>query len=269
MPRVSASPLWQDDCNTLHQHSAETVQQSPDSAIPKEKILIIIIDDIGHQLQLGRAAVDLPGKLNFAVLPHTPYGKSLAERAHQLGKEVLLHAPMSNVARSPAGPGELTAELSEPDFRTMLSENLAQVPYARGVNNHMGSALTQQRLQMGWVMEELQQRDLYFVDSRTINGSVAARTAQDYGVPHLSRQVFLDNERSHEAIHERFREVLELVNKNGSALAIGHPYPETIDYLRDNLPLLAALGIKLAYVSERIAPPRGSYSRTSTPRSAI
>jgi len=236
---------------------------------PHEKTLVIIIDDIGHHLAPGKAAIDLPGKLNIAILPYTPHAKYLAHRAHDSGKEILLHAPMSTIGSIPLGRGGLTTELSEAEFRNTLSNSIEQIPHIRGINNHMGSALTQRRLQMGWVMEELQERDLYFVDSRTSHETIAANTAEDYGVPNLSRQVFLDNERNTAAIEDKIRELLHLVDTKGMAVAIGHPYPETIRQLKEMLPQLDAKGIKLAYVSELIQPKPSNYSLTSIPESDI
>ncbi|MEH6568041.1 MAG: divergent polysaccharide deacetylase family protein [Halioglobus sp.] len=238
-------------------------------AAKHDKKLVIIIDDIGHHLSPGKAAVDLPWKLNIAVLPYTPHGKALAERAHRSGKEVLLHAPMSTIGRIPLGRGGLTHELDEQEFRQTLAENLLQIPHIRGINNHMGSDLTQRRIQMGWVMDELQKRDLYFVDSRTSHESVAANTAEHYGVPNLSRQIFLDNERNPLAIEKKLREVMDLADSHGMAVAIGHPYPETIRSLKAMLPQLEAMGIRLAYVSELFPANAGNYSLTSTPEADI
>jgi polysaccharide deacetylase 2 family uncharacterized protein YibQ len=238
-------------------------------AAQHDKKLVIIIDDIGHHLTPGQAAVDLPWKLNIAVLPYTPHGKTLAERAHRSGKEVLLHAPMSTIGSIPLGRGGLTNELDEQEFRQILAENLLQIPHIRGINNHMGSDLTQRRIQMGWVMDELQKRDLYFVDSRTSHESVAANTAKNYGVPNLSRQIFLDNERNPRAIEQKLTEVMDQANKHGMAVAIGHPYPETIRSLKAMLPQLEARGIRLAYVSELFPASTGNYSLTSTPAADI
>ena len=238
-------------------------------AAEHDKKLVIIIDDIGNHLSPGKAAVDLPWKLNIAILPHTPHGKALAERAHRSGKEVMLHAPMSTIGSIPLGPGGLTHELGEQEFRQTLAENLLQIPHVRGINNHMGSDLTQRRIQMGWVMDELQKRDLYFVDSRTSHESVAANTAKNYGVPNLSRQIFLDNERNPRAIKKKLAEVINLANSHGMAVAIGHPYPETISSLKAMLPQLEAMGIRLAYVSELFPSNVGNYSLTSTPAADI
>ncbi|TXS93861.1 divergent polysaccharide deacetylase family protein [Parahaliea maris] len=212
--------------------------------------LVLIIDDIGNQLDNGRAAVELPGRLNYAVLPHTPHGPQLAELAHRYGKEVLLHQPMSNLGHKALGRGGLTPELDRNHFHQILTAALASVPHVRGLNNHMGSDLTRRRPQMEWLMAELSARQLYFVDSRTDKGTVAAVVAGEASVPHLSRQVFLDNQRSEEAIAERFDYFIQLARERGLAVAIGHPYPETIAYLQRVLPKLTHSSYRLALVSE-------------------
>ncbi len=221
---------------------------------PGGAVLVIIIDDIGYQRGNGETAIDLPGKLNYAVLPYTPHGRELAERAHQRGKEVLLHAPMSNLRNKPLGRGALTRELSREQFSATLTAALAQIPHVRGVNNHMGSALTQQRTQMRWLMDELARRQLYFVDSRTDRRTVAAAVATERQVPNLSRQVFLDNQRSRQAIAERFQHLTRLAREQGLAVGIGHPYPETIAFLREVLPGLQQDGFRLALASEVLEP---------------
>ncbi len=164
---------------------------------------------------------------------------------------------MGNLAGIPLGPGGLTERQSEEEFRATLGAALEQLPHVKGINNHMGSDLTQRELQMQWVMEELRERDLYFIDSRTSALTVAARSAARHAVPHLSRKVFLDNERDSAAIDRAFRRLLREVEKEGLAVGIGHPYPETIDYLRIALPRLACRGISLALVSEALAEPGG------------
>jgi polysaccharide deacetylase 2 family uncharacterized protein YibQ len=215
--------------------------------------VVLIIDDLGYQWRNGMAMVELPGKLNLAVLPHTPHGARLAEAGFAAGKEILLHAPMSNRAGEPVERGALTATMSRAAFDATLTEALAAVPHVRGVNNHMGSELTEYPLQMGWVMQTLLRRDLYFVDSRTSAETVAASTAADFSVPHLSRSVFLDNERSRPAIDHFFRRLLARAEEDGIAVGIGHPYPETADYLREAIPRLRCRGVRLALVSEVVS----------------
>jgi polysaccharide deacetylase 2 family uncharacterized protein YibQ len=213
-------------------------------------VLVIIIDDIGNNLASGLRAVQLPGKLNLAVLPHTPSSIELAQLAAASGKEVILHAPMSNFHHKPMGPGALTQHMNEQEFRRALVDNIQRIPNIRGVSNHMGSELTSMREPMEWVMQELGQRQLYFVDSRTSHHTVAANVASEQGIPNLSRQVFLDNDASSGAIHRQFQQLLARADSEGLGIAIGHPYPETLDYLQEALPTLSASGYRLALISE-------------------
>ncbi len=216
--------------------------------------LVIIIDDIGNNLASGIRAVELPGKLNLAVLPHTPNSTVLARLAATTGKEVILHAPMSNLHNKALGPGALTDQMNESEMRQALIHDIESTPNIRGVSNHMGSQLTSMRAPMEWLMQELRSRQLYFVDSRTTVHTLAATIAREQGVPHLSRHVFLDNEPNRAAIHRQFQLLLKQADSEGLAVAIGHPYPETLDYLQEALPALRAGGYRLALISEVLSP---------------
>jgi polysaccharide deacetylase 2 family uncharacterized protein YibQ len=215
--------------------------------------LVLIIDDIGHSLSRGRKALSLPGDITFAVIPFTPHGKRLAALAAESGKELMVHTPMSALGRDTFEQGGLTPQLSRTEFREYLAAALEELPRAQGINNHMGSELTQLREQMGWVMEELRGRNLYFVDSRTTGDSVAAAVAREFDVPTLSRQVFLDHVATEEAIDQQFQYLIHIAKTYGRAVAIGHPYPETIRYLEAALPHLGSLGIRLTTVSEALS----------------
>lgn len=237
----------------------------PDDALPAltlpptaTRYIAIIIDDIGYVDTLGARAVALPDDVTFAVLPHTPFGAELAEAAHRNGKEVMLHAPMSNLANMPLGPGGLTPALSKEEFVSTLSLALDAVPYLKGINNHMGSELTAQEGPMHWVMETLQGRDLYFVDSYTTASSVAGRIAREENIPTLTRNVFLDNVQTQEDIDREFQRLLQVARDKGFATGIGHPYEATLEYLEKAIPTLTQLNIELVPVSEMIRLQQGA-----------
>lgn len=219
---------------------------------PERLSITLIIDDIGYNAALGEQAIALPGAVTFAVLPHTPHGKELAELAHQQGKEVMLHAPMSNLANMPLGPGALTEALDKENFLATLNEDIDAIPHLQGVNNHMGSALTEMDTQMQWVMEVLKARELYFVDSYTTANSVAGKIARELEIPTMTRNVFLDNVQNHEDIDRQFKKLLQLAREKGVAVGIGHPYKETLTYLEQALPLLEEEGIELITASQMI-----------------
>lgn len=217
--------------------------------------IAIIIDDIGDRHAEGRAAIDLPGPVACAFLPHTPYARELATAAHAAGKEVLLHLPLQSLEGKALGPGAITLHTTEAAFVRVLAANLAAIPHVSGVNNHMGSLLTRHPGHMTWLMKALAARgDLYFVDSYTHPDSVALRMAHEARVPAARRDVFLDNEPTPEAIDAQFRRLVAEARRNGSAIGIGHPYPATLEYLREALGRLPEEGVALVPVRELVQP---------------
>lgn len=220
-----------------------------DTTLVTSSRLVIILDDIGYSAEAGERAVNLPGAITYAVLPFTPHGQALAQMAHDAGKEVMLHAPMSNLAGMALGEGGLTLTLSEEEFVRTLRAAIADIPHVVGVNNHTGSELTAAVQPMQWVMRELKSQGLFFVDSMTTGKSVAEKIAIDNQVPALKRHVFLDNEATPEAIDREFRRALAIAQQQGFAVAIGHPYPETLDYLEQALGQLPAHNIALVPAS--------------------
>lgn len=235
---------------------------TPQPDVPIAK-LVIILDDIGYNADAGLRAIELPADITFAVIPHTPHGKALADVAHSAGRELMLHAPMSNVSGMDLGQGGLTLQQSEEEFLDVFRRALADIPYIKGVNNHTGSELTAAVQPMQWVMQELKERDLYFVDSMTTRESVAAATAEQFFVPALRRHVFLDNIQTPEAIDLEFKRAITLAKQQGYAVAIGHPYPETLAYLESALPLLAAQHVKVVSVSAMLAQVHASRVETT------
>jgi len=210
--------------------------------------VVIIIDDLGRDLALGERVLALPGPVACAFLPHEPYTVSLAERAHAGGKEVLLHLPMQAVADRPLDAGGLTLDMTRWELRATLARDLALVPHVSGVNNHMGSLMTRHPGDMAWLMDELRTRGLFFVDSRTTRFTVARQVARERGVPSLERDVFLDPYSARHAPMSQFRVLVGEARRQGYAVAIGHPYPATLDMLERVLPRLRQWGITLVSI---------------------
>ena len=134
-----------------------------------------------------------------------------------------------------------------------MRDGLDFLPQVRGVNNHMGSLLTQSPLRMQWLMEEIKNREgLYFVDSFTSMRSVAWRVAESNRLPSARRDVFLDASREPELIRAQFEVLLQRARKNGFAVAIADPYPETVAFLEQRLATLDDAGVELLPVSRLI-----------------
>lgn len=219
------------------------------SAGQMQPTIAIIIDDMGHNLIEGERLIAMDQPLTLAFLPFRRHTTSLAEKAHRYQKEIMLHAPMANTRLLELGPGGLSPDMGQPEMAMTLRRALRSIPHVQGVNNHMGSLLTQQFRAMDWVMAELTHYPVYFVDSRTIASSVAGDVAAAYRIPTLTRDVFLDHEQTEEYVDRQFQLLIKRAKENGSAVGIGHPHKVTVDYLEKRLPELDEEGIAIATVS--------------------
>jgi polysaccharide deacetylase 2 family uncharacterized protein YibQ len=221
---------------------------------PRARIAIII-DDLGYMSGPGRRTIALPAPVACAILPHTPYSHTIAEQAHAAGKEVLLHLPLQPTEeRLAASVGAIRIDTTEAQLIRIVNSDLGSVPHVIGVNNHMGSLLTQHPGHMDWLMGTLKNRgNLFFVDSYTSESSVALHFAREHGVPAIRRDVFLDHEPDIASISLAYERLKQIARKNGSAIGIGHPYPSTLSFLEVALPLAAAEGIEVVAVSELLA----------------
>lgn len=211
--------------------------------------IAIIIDDLGYHRARGLAIADLPVPVTCAVIPQAPWSPLLAERASRSGKEVMLHLPMETEGTRPLDKGGLDVNMDRLAYARVVREAFRRIPQARGLNNHMGSVLTTRHQPMDWLMDELKRRDLYFIDSRTTPESVAEDVARQRGLRTQGRDIFLDNERDLLSINIQFNKLIAIARRRGQAIGIGHPYPETISYLRKVLPLMREAGVEVVPAS--------------------
>ena len=216
--------------------------------------IAIIIDDLGYRLDEGTRAIALPGPITYAVLPDTPRARTLARLAHEHGKEVLLHLPLQARAdREGDEPDSIHLDMTREEFGSTFAAALSSVPHAVGINNHRGSLLTRHPGHMRWLMEEIQAREpLFFIDSYTTHRSVALQIARETGVDARRRDVFLDPDPSPETVAREFERMKRLATRRGAVVAIGHPYPATLDLLERELPQLEAQGFELVTISELV-----------------
>lgn len=219
-----------------------------------EPRLAIVIDDLGNELAPARRLAGWPEPVAGAVLPGLAYSAASARALSEGGKQVLLHLPMEpqGFPRVRPGPGVILRAQSDGEITQTLEADLATVPGAAGVNNHMGSAATADPRVMRAVARVLSHRGLFFVDSRTTDATVAERTAEEESVPSARRRVFLDDVATEAAVKERLDEALERARTEGSAIAIGHPYPATLAVLERELPTAGEKGVKLVKVGELV-----------------
>ena len=121
--------------------------------------------------------------------------------------------------------------MSRRQIRKVFAENMAEVPFVVGINNHMGSRFTQNRAAIKTFMGLIRNGEMFFLDSRTSQNSVGFSTAREMGIKTAKRNVFLDNVRDTGKIKVQLGKLLDIAERQGSAIAIGHPYPETLKAL--------------------------------------
>ena len=212
--------------------------------------MALVIDDLGHSVEELEPIEDLRVPLSYAVLPYEQQTPQVVSELRDRGAEILLHLPMepSNGDKDP-GPGALRLGMTPDELRQGTLDALEAVPGAVGVNNHMGSGLSADEPAMSTILRLLSGRGLFFLDSRTSAQSVAYRVATRLGIPAAERQVFLDPDPQPEAIRQQFHRLLGLAHARGAAVAIGHPHPETLAVLAEEIPKAQALGYEFVPVS--------------------
>ncbi len=210
-----------------------------------------MIDDVGLDRARSARAIALPAPLTMSFLPYAMDLAQQTEAARRAGHELLVHVPMEplDTRNNDAGPGPLDVGLSADEILRRLRWDLSRFDGYVGINNHMGSHFTSDPEALQPVMQELHQRGLLFLDSRTVPHSAGVIVAARYGVPHAGRDVFLDDELSSPAIDARLAELERIARHNGSAIAIGHPHDPTLDALKTWLRDAPGRGFVLVPVS--------------------
>lgn len=232
---------------------------APPPAVPKPapppaagSKVAIVIDDLGGNLRAAHELIRLGEPLTFAVLPKLPHSREIDRAASQAGREVLLHLPMEpfGYPEKNPGPGALLGSMSAEKMLAVLEEDLEDVPHSIGVNNHMGSLLTEDEEVMRRILSYVKERKLFFLDSYTTPRSVVEEVAGRLGLPSASRHVFLDHvPYDEEYVDGQMDKLVEAAKEHGVAIGIGHPHQATIAALKKRLPTLAQEGVSVVPIS--------------------
>lgn len=221
----------------------------------KRPQVAIIIDDIGYSRAIARQLMDLDIPITFSVLPHSPHSRELAAEAHGQGIEIMLHLPMEPMEypKINPGPGALLISMDVDHMIDTLYDDLEDVPYVVGVNNHMGSRMTTVSTRMYQIFTVLKKKELFFIDSKTSPQSLCKPSARLLQVPFGERDVFLDHTLSKATIRKQVRQLIRIAKHTGEAIGIGHPHTETYEVLNETLGELKQ-NVRLVHASELVKP---------------
>ncbi|MFZ2446978.1 MAG: divergent polysaccharide deacetylase family protein [Syntrophobacteraceae bacterium] len=220
--------------------------------VPVPARVAIVIDDFGRDLESAKKFLSLPFPVTFSVLPFQAHSAEIARLAHSEGREVILHLPMEpqGYPRPDPGRGALLLSMSGDAIRSAMGSALDVSPYFRGVNNHMGSKMTENPKAMKTVLEELNRRGLFFLDSCTSSKSRAWVVAREMKMPGRRRDIFLDHNPSADSVRAQISKLIRKARAEGTALAIGHPHQATLKALREASGEFGKHGVKIVPASE-------------------
>ncbi|MCC8193852.1 MAG: divergent polysaccharide deacetylase family protein [Deltaproteobacteria bacterium] len=197
--------------------------------------LVIVIDDLGEDMAAVRALANLPYPVTFAVWPRSTHARKAADLGHGAGREILIHQPAEPMKYPDVnpGPGALFTSLDDREIEARVRASLSRVPYAVGMNNHMGSRFTRDSRAAAAMVRPLKNHGFFVLDSMTHPGSMLYGEARRHGIPALKRDVFLDSVPGKENVLRQLRKAEKIALVTGSAVAIGHPLPYTIAALKE------------------------------------
>ncbi len=250
-PQVKKAPKKADEKKPAVKAESPKPADTPDDkdkkAAPRDghkPRVAIIVDYIGQHKEPIDRLLKLEGPLTFAILPNLPYSKYAAEKAHARGWDVILHLPMepmesSGYSGEDAGEDALLVGQSKEAILARLDKNLSSFPYIEGVNNHMGSKFMENDELMDLVLERINSKGLYFVDSMTSAKSVGYKKAAGKGMKAVKRDVFLDlSSKGPDYVKSQLKKLVDISGKKGTAVGICHPYNATIEALTEYMPVM-------------------------------
>jgi len=217
---------------------------------PGRPKVALIVDDVGYDLERALKLLNLRRPMSISIFPKLKYTRHIAEVAHDLGYEIMMHLPMEPDEKLRRNPGFITTDMTEEEMCWVLDRNLQSIPFVIGVNNHQGSMMTRDAEAMARVMKYLAKKDMFFIDSRTTSESVAYRVAKEHGLRAAENDLFLDNEKDVEYIKERIELLIEEAKQKGRAIGICHVHPATTQALHEMFPVMEEQGIELVFASD-------------------
>ncbi|MFH0855245.1 MAG: divergent polysaccharide deacetylase family protein [Candidatus Omnitrophota bacterium] len=212
--------------------------------------IAIVLDDWGYNLNDLQLSDGLSYPFTAAVLPEATHTGEVSRRLHSRGREIILHLPMEPEVANGLEKNTIMVYMDKDDILRILDRDLANVVYAKGVSNHMGSKATCDAKTMAVIFGELKKRHLFFLDSFVTSKTVCRELARKLKLVSYRRDVFLDNIEEKGYIK---KQILILKNKakaHGFAVGIGHDRQITLEVLKEVMPKLAKEGYEFVFLSE-------------------
>ena len=234
--------------------TTEVLDKPMQKKIPMRGIIAIIIDDFGYRNDhISNGFLELPAKLTYAIIPGHDHSQLFSKKAYDAGYEIIVHLPMENIGKT-YGEEEyvLMSYFQDDEIKSRINNAFDNLPEAIGLNNHQGSRGTADSRVMTLLAGVIKDKKKFFIDSRTTSNSVANSTMRRYNVPTNQRDVFLDNDLDEEKIKTQLYKLADVSERKGIAIGIGHVKPQTLNVLKNEIPILKQKGFRFEFVSRLV-----------------
>ena len=217
--------------------------------------LAIVVDDFGMKNnKLFDAFCGLNDNITFAILPDQKYSKQVMNKAAETGHETMIHIPMEPISYPKNNPGAnaIYVQLSENEIKRRMRSYIKQFPLCIGANNHMGSFATTDESVMKIVLQVLKDHNLYFIDSRTSQSSIAYDVAKRMLIPTFENQFFLDTPSiTNQTVAKKLKQLKYLAKSKDKILVITHcTTQKRYELLKEFIDEVEKLNFELVPVSE-------------------
>lgn len=244
-----------DEVTNLEDSTIPDVLDKPiEKKTPMRGIIAIIIDDFGYRNDhISNGFLELPAKLTYAIIPGHDHSQLFSKKAYDAGYEILVHLPMENIGKT-YGEEEyvLMSYFQDDEIKSRINNAFDNLPEAIGLNNHQGSRGTADSRVMTLLAGVIKDKKKFFIDSRTTSNSLANSTMRRYNVPTNQRDVFLDNDLDEEKIKTQLYKLADVSERKGIAIGIGHVKPQTLNVLKNEIPVLKQKGFRFEFVSRLV-----------------
>jgi len=244
-----------DEVTNLEDSTIPEVLDKPiEKKTPMRGIIAIIIDDFGYRNDhISNGFLELPAKLTYAIIPGHDHSQLFSKKAYDAGYEIIVHLPMENIGKT-YGEEEyvLMSYFQDDEIKSRINNAFDNLPEAIGLNNHQGSRGTADSRVMTLLAGVIKDKKKFFIDSRTTSNSLANSTMRRYNVPTNQRDVFLDNDLDEEKIKTQLYKLADVSERKGIAIGIGHVKPQTLNVLKNEIPVLKQKGFRFEFVSRLV-----------------
>ncbi|MGE5340583.1 MAG: divergent polysaccharide deacetylase family protein [Candidatus Omnitrophota bacterium] len=256
-PPTEPRPVVPEEKDETEAKPAESGSPQPEEPRPpvsgRTPKIAFIIDDMGVYDTNADDLKRLGIPITASVLPDSRRAHEVVHELEADGLKALIHLPMqpenSNGKRYNADE-VITMNATDDQIRSLILKAKKVVTSATGLNNHEGSRVTADRPLMTRILKIIKEQNLFFIDSRTSGHTIGYELAKTMHVRATHKDIFIDHIPGYANAMAQIRKLVQMAQQNGKAIAIGHPFPTTLQAIHDSIDDIKSKGIEIVWASD-------------------